>query len=695
MSYATTLSEKAPGEAVQTVSLSLSDYDADLSSSCYTESPDLEDREKYAGILADTKKQDKAAPGLRFMVWTAINVASTVAIVAFAAYHFFITGATLWIISRPQCAVFAPKHVSVVQIIPLAAAMCIQVILQNLSLAYSSVMFHQLARLLLTPVVALLNYMLYSTKIPRRAISPLILLCSGVGIVSYYDSLAMDNASTASTPSWGTLFALAGVCASSVYMVWIGQYHKKFKLNSMQLLLNQAPVSTVLLLLTVPFTSTPPLGAVPVSMWILILLSGIFASLVNLSQFFIIDLAGPISGTVVGQLKTCIIVGLGWAFSTHPIYFQSIVGIILALVGMSISALKWGVYVGCEGTVRKCLELGAPIDGKPKTDPNDEDEDIDEDISETPLVNVAAERGYDGGLKFLLGYGASANENRQFARVPLSLAGQNGHDAAMGVLLAREDTKVTLPSTPFSQQPLHFGLERGSLDCVLLLIERGADLQQYESTGARALHSAIRSGSQALVDFLMSRGCNPLSCCGVYVSIACCSHGTPAPGPIHCSRARGQGGSRGCRRDVACVGRRTENVGEDGVTALCWAARENHEMVVDVLLRHGVDPSSPNSGGIRPIHWAVTNGSIPIFKALSARGARIDIQTDGETLLHIAVRRNDQPLVETLIQLGTDVDKPDNAGRTPLTVAAGGGLLEMMELLLANGADMTIRDQRN
>ncbi|PKX99659.1 uncharacterized protein P174DRAFT_361590 [Aspergillus novofumigatus IBT 16806] len=336
MSYTTTLSEKAPEEAVEPVSSTLSDYDADLSSSGYTECPDREDREKYAGILADTKKQDKAAPGLRFIIWTAINVTSTVAIVAFAAYHFFITGATLWIISRPQCAVFMPKQVSAVKIIPLAAAMCIQVILQNLSLAYSSVMFHQLARLLLTPVVALLNYMLYSTKIPRMAVSPLILLCTGVGIVSYYDSLAMDNTSATRTSSWGTVFALAGVCASSIYMVWIGQYHKKLQLNSMQLLLNQAPVSTVLLLLTVPFTATPPLGAVPVSMWILILLSGIFASLVNLSQFFIIDLAGPISGTVVGQLKTCIIVGLGWAFSTHPIYFQSIIGIILALVGMSM-----------------------------------------------------------------------------------------------------------------------------------------------------------------------------------------------------------------------------------------------------------------------------------------------------------------------------------------------------------------------
>ncbi|GIJ89458.1 hypothetical protein Asppvi_008400 [Aspergillus pseudoviridinutans] len=352
MSYTTTLSEKLPEEAAHLVSSSLSDYDADLSSSDYTENPDLEDREKYAGLPPDTKGKNKAAPGVRFIVWTAINVASTVAIVftnkyilsdisfrncqvAFAAYHFFITGATLWVISRQQCAVFIPKQVSVVQIIPLAAAMCIQVVLQNLSLAYSSVMFHQLARLLLTPVVALLNYMLYSTKIPRTAVSPLILLCSGVGIVSYYDSLA-SNESAASNSSWGTVFALAGVCASSIYTVWIGQYHKKFQLNSMQLLLNQAPVSTALLLLTVPFTATPPLGAVPVSMWILILMSGIFASLVNLSQFFIIDLAGSISGTVVGQLKTCIIVGLGWAFSTNPIYFQSIVGILLALVGMSI-----------------------------------------------------------------------------------------------------------------------------------------------------------------------------------------------------------------------------------------------------------------------------------------------------------------------------------------------------------------------
>ncbi|EAW14615.1 uncharacterized protein ACLA_076560 [Aspergillus clavatus NRRL 1] len=360
MSYSSTLSEKLPEPVVRPVSSSLSDYDADLSSSSHTEFPEIEDREKHAGIQDDEKGKDRAIPGLRFIIWTVINVASTVAIVftnkyilsdasfrncqvAFAAYHFFITGATLWAISRPQLGVFVPKPVPLLSIIPLAAAMCVQVILQNLSLAYSSILFHQLARLLLTPVVALLNYMLYSTTIPRTAISPLILLCSGVAIVSYYDTLGATADSSAATSgsasnsSWGTVFALGGVVASSIYMVWIGRYHKKLHLNSMQLLLNQAPISTGLLLLAVPWTQTPPLGAVPASMWILILTSGILASLVNLSQFYIIDLAGPISGTVVGQLKTCIIVGLGWAFSTQPVYVESIVGIGLALVGMSMT----------------------------------------------------------------------------------------------------------------------------------------------------------------------------------------------------------------------------------------------------------------------------------------------------------------------------------------------------------------------
>ncbi|KAB8237001.1 uncharacterized protein BDW43DRAFT_323227 [Aspergillus alliaceus] len=299
------------------------------------------------------KPTEQLVPGLGFIIWTGINILSTVAIVftnkailsdpsfrnsqlSFAAYHFFVTGATLWAASRPWCGFFVPKNVAIVHMLPLAAAMGVQVILQNLGLAHSSVMFHQLARLLLTPVTALLNYMLYGARVPRAAIIPLTLLCIGVGLVSYYDSLPTTDGKV-TTSAAGIVFAFSGVGASAIYTVWIGHYHKKLEMSSMQLLLNQAPVSAGLLLCTIPWVETPPnVSSVPGSTWILILMSGLFACLVNLSGFYIIDAAGPVSSTVIGQLKTCIIVGLGWASSRHIIMRQSILGIFMALVGMSM-----------------------------------------------------------------------------------------------------------------------------------------------------------------------------------------------------------------------------------------------------------------------------------------------------------------------------------------------------------------------
>ncbi|THC91783.1 hypothetical protein EYZ11_008761 [Aspergillus tanneri] len=297
------------------VSITRHEEQDDLESGQLTETYD--DIEK--GVSGKPSNYSKL--GFRVLLWTLVNIISTVAIVSFATYHFFITGATLWVASRSWCNLFVPKKVNIRQILPLSAAMGFQVILQNLGLANSSVMFYQLARLLLTPVTALFNYILYGVRIPRAAIAPLVLLCSGVGIVSYYDSIPKDDGKT-STSVWGIIFSLSGVGASAIYTVWIGYYHKKLEMSSMQLLLNQAPISAGLLLITIPWIETPP--------------SGVFACLVNLSGFYIIDAAGPVSSTVIGQLKTCVIVGLGWATNSHIVMRQSMVGVVFALFGMGL-----------------------------------------------------------------------------------------------------------------------------------------------------------------------------------------------------------------------------------------------------------------------------------------------------------------------------------------------------------------------
>lgn len=191
----------------------------------------------------------------------------------FAAFHFTITWLTLYILSRPRFAFFVPRRASIRDILPLSIAMALNVILPNLSLAFSTVTFYQVARILLTPCVALMNYVLYHQTLPTNAIIALVPACAGVGIVSYYDSLPAADANIKTTSGLGVIFAFAGIFASSLYTVWIASYHRKLQMSSMQLLFNQAPVSAFMLLYVIPFVDTFPVWTtVSVSRWVMILM---------------------------------------------------------------------------------------------------------------------------------------------------------------------------------------------------------------------------------------------------------------------------------------------------------------------------------------------------------------------------------------------------------------------------------------
>ncbi|KAK6079285.1 integral membrane protein [Seiridium cupressi] len=300
-----------------------------------------------------TQAPEKDSGGMtKAVVWMVINTLATIGIVftnkaifsdptlklaqlSFAGFHFFITWLTLYVLSRPQLAFFVPRRTTIREIIPLSISMSLNVILPNLSLAFSSVTFYQVARILLTPTVALMNFVLYRATLPRNAILALIPACVGVGMVSYYDSLPTDDVNVKTTTGLGVIFAFAGIFASSLYTVWIASYHRKLQMTSMQLLFNQAPVSAFLLLYVIPFVDTFPVWSeVPINRWVMIMMSGVFASLINISQFFIIAKTGPVSSTVVGHLKTCTIVALGWATSGRSVGDKSVMGVFVAVGGI-------------------------------------------------------------------------------------------------------------------------------------------------------------------------------------------------------------------------------------------------------------------------------------------------------------------------------------------------------------------------
>lgn len=214
-------------------------------------------------------------------------------------------------------------------------------ILTNIALAHSSILFYQIFRILLTPATAILNLFVYGSKLPKIASLALLPACVGVGLVAYSDALAPRSQNLRQPPTAratsniGIVFSIAGLLCSSLYTVWVAHYHSRLQLSSIQLLYNQVPLCALLLSVISFITDDFPVWRDLTSQqWCLLLLSGGFACMIHLSTFFIINATGPVTSTVVAQIKSCLIVGLGWIEDPRRVGTESVLGIFLALSGI-------------------------------------------------------------------------------------------------------------------------------------------------------------------------------------------------------------------------------------------------------------------------------------------------------------------------------------------------------------------------
>lgn len=73
----------------------------------------------------------------------------------------------------------------------------------------------------------------------------------------------------------------------------------------------------------------------------------------------------------------------------------------------------------------------------------------------------------------------------------------------------------------------------------------------------------------------------------------------------------------------------------------------------------------------------------------NGRNVNSVISTDGSRALHVAAKRGDLNIVQTLLNNGANVDVKDYFQKTPIHIAAGFGNYEIIELLLSRTAMMT------
>uniref|UniRef100_A0A8C8YKF3 Solute carrier family 35 member E3 n=1 Tax=Prolemur simus TaxID=1328070 RepID=A0A8C8YKF3_PROSS len=224
--------------------------------------------------------------------------------------HFMVTWLGLYICQKLD--IFAPKSLPPSKLLLLALSFCGFVVFTNLSLQNNTIGTYQLAKAMTTPVIIAIQTFCYQKTFSTRIQLTLIPITLGVILNSYYD---------VKFNFLGMVFAALGVLVTSLYQVWVGAKQHELQVNSMQLLYYQAPMSSAMLLVTVPFFE-PMFGEGGIfGPWSVSALVRSLCSVVCVYNMF-------------GHFKFCITLFGGYVLFKDPLSINQGLGILCTLFGI-------------------------------------------------------------------------------------------------------------------------------------------------------------------------------------------------------------------------------------------------------------------------------------------------------------------------------------------------------------------------
>ncbi|CAK7353566.1 unnamed protein product [Dovyalis caffra] len=126
---------------------------------------------------------------------------------------------------------------------------------------------------------------------------------------------------------------------------------------------------------------------------------------------------------------------------------------------------------------------------------------------------------------------------------------------------------------------------------------------------------------------------------------------------------------------------------ENGRTALHIAASNGNEHCVLLLLEYGVNPNIKDSEGNVPLWEALQGDHKSVIKLLSDNGATLTAGEVGQ-FAFVAAEQNNLDLLKEILNYGGDVTLPAPCGTTALHAAISEGNTEMVQFILDQGADV-------
>uniref|UniRef100_A0A0K6S7X0 Uncharacterized protein n=1 Tax=Chromera velia CCMP2878 TaxID=1169474 RepID=A0A0K6S7X0_9ALVE len=382
------------------------------------------------------------------------------------------------------------------------------------------------------------------------------------------------------------------------------------------------------------------------------------------------------------------------------------------------TAVHMAAGKGSVEDLRLLVEFGADVNVRGgKTFLREWDEEA------TPLM-LAAQLGMNDAVSFLLEKGADPHLKDNLAETALHLAARHGQHSTVGVLIREGGVHVDVkgvrdPITGVEMQksPLMLACEGAKWQVVRVLINHfNASLTDRASDGRQALHFAasyrgLPVESASVVRSLIDRARKD----GLETALSLLQDGVEGEGtatepawvdrPLHIAARGGAAlevaAGEMLRQEaillhemglVASVDegqeRALEVLSGNGLSPLSEAALQGNLFLVESFLKAGADLHSLGRDERSVTHWAVEGGNEYVVKKILESGDRE--KHDGGDLtdtrpVHLAAIEGRADLIEMLLNMGADADRPTSGSQSPLMLAARAGCFECMVRLTERG----------
>ncbi|XP_040284740.1 E3 ubiquitin-protein ligase HACE1 isoform X2 [Bufo bufo] len=224
------------------------------------------------------------------------------------------------------------------------------------------------------------------------------------------------------------------------------------------------------------------------------------------------------------------------------------------------------------------------------------------------------------------------NETAVYTLMPMVMADQH---RSVQELLLNSKFDVNYAFGRVKRSLLHIAANCGSVECLVLLLKRGANPNYQDISGCTPLHLAARNGQKKCMSKLLEYNAD--------VNI-CNNEGLTA---IHWLAVNGR---TELLHDLVQHVSNVDVEDSMGQTALHVACQNGHKTTVLCLLDSGADINRPNVSGATPLYFACSHGQRDTAQILLVRGAKYLPDKNGVSPLDLCVQGGYGETCDILIQ---------------------------------------------